>query len=151
VHTIEDGSLPYFDVKPNLINVAVSRAKHSFLVFGDMRYFDPARQRQVQVTVVFDPEQNKERGAFRATTDEGLALLRRAGAELREIARIHNKTLAVDDRWIVEGSFNWLSAARDPQALFARQERSLRYDGPLARNYCDKAWSELERPEWKPQ
>jgi AAA domain/PLD-like domain len=238
VHTIEDGSLPYFDVKPNLINVAVSRAKHSFLVFGDMRYSDPARrtrpcgvlarhlfsspdaeicdvlsrpeflegshrgnttrlesleahrqtlregisgastrvlivspyisvvpirhdqldecierarQRQVQVTVVFDPEQNKERRAFRATTDEGLALLRRAGAELREILRIHNKTLAVDDRWIVEGSFNWLSAARDPQALFARQERSLRYDGPLARNYCDKAWSELERPEWKPQ
>jgi superfamily I DNA and/or RNA helicase len=44
VHTIEDGSLPYFDVKPNLINLSFSRAKHIFLVFGDMRYFDPARR-----------------------------------------------------------------------------------------------------------
>jgi superfamily I DNA and/or RNA helicase len=31
----------FFDKKPNLLNVAVSRAKDSFLVFGDMRIFNP--------------------------------------------------------------------------------------------------------------
>src|SRR6185295_12451318 len=42
-HTAEDGQSLFFDRGPNLINVAVSRARDSFLVFGDMRMFDPAR------------------------------------------------------------------------------------------------------------
>src|SRR5262249_21925622 len=33
----------FFDSGPNLLNVAVSRAKDSFLVFGDMRVFDATR------------------------------------------------------------------------------------------------------------
>jgi hypothetical protein len=33
----------FFDRRPNLLNVAVSRAKDSFLIFGDMRIFDPSR------------------------------------------------------------------------------------------------------------
>jgi phosphatidylserine/phosphatidylglycerophosphate/cardiolipin synthase-like enzyme len=33
----------FFDMGPNLLNVAVSRAKDSFLVFGDMRIFDPSK------------------------------------------------------------------------------------------------------------
>ncbi len=44
VHTAEDGDAPFFDNGPNLINVAVSRARHSFLVFGDMRVLNPARR-----------------------------------------------------------------------------------------------------------
>jgi hypothetical protein len=31
----------FFDQKPNLLNVAVSRARDSFLVFGDLRVFNP--------------------------------------------------------------------------------------------------------------
>lgn len=33
----------FFDSGPNLLNVAVSRAKDSFLIFGDTRIFDPAK------------------------------------------------------------------------------------------------------------
>jgi hypothetical protein len=33
----------FFDRGPNLLNVAVSRAKDSFLIFGDMRIFDPTK------------------------------------------------------------------------------------------------------------
>lgn len=33
----------FFDMGPNLLNVAVSRAKDSFLIFGDMRIFDPSK------------------------------------------------------------------------------------------------------------
>jgi superfamily I DNA and/or RNA helicase len=36
----ESGGQFFFDVGPNMLNVAVSRAKHSFMVFGDMEIFD---------------------------------------------------------------------------------------------------------------
>lgn len=42
VYTAENSGLFFFDKSPNMLNVAVSRAKCSFLVFGDMEVFDPA-------------------------------------------------------------------------------------------------------------
>lgn len=42
VYTSRDSSKMYFfDQGPNMLNVAVSRAKDSFIVFGDMDIFDP--------------------------------------------------------------------------------------------------------------
>ena len=42
VYSINDrGSRYFFDQGPNMLNVAVSRAKDSFLVFGEMSLFDP--------------------------------------------------------------------------------------------------------------
>lgn len=39
----EQSGTYFFDVAPNMLNVAVSRAQMSFLVFGDMDIFDPSR------------------------------------------------------------------------------------------------------------
>jgi hypothetical protein len=36
-----DRTMSFVDQKPNLLNVAVSRAKHAFLVFGNMNLFNP--------------------------------------------------------------------------------------------------------------
>lgn len=232
VHTAEDGGRPFFDCGPNMINVAVSRAKHCFLVFGDMRVFNPAtakskvssgvlakhlfhspdfeitdalarpdfltekerastirldsldahrgtlrealeqaservlvvspclssdalvkdsveamiataRQRNIAITIVFDPDQNKSSGQLKPFCSDAAASLVRAGAEVVERPRTHNKTLAVDDAWIVEGSFNWLSAAREPTHPYARQERSLRYQGPGVDKFIQTAWKEI--------
>jgi phosphatidylserine/phosphatidylglycerophosphate/cardiolipin synthase-like enzyme len=229
VHTADDGKDPFFDRGPNLINVAVSRARQSFLVFGDMRMFNPARRsspsgllaaylfgcgteirdvlsrpefirganrdytrriesleahratleealthavnrvlivspyisqtairddnvpkaissarsKNVRILVVFDPELNREEAVFRESARQGIALLKAAGAEVGDVMRIHSKTLAVDDKWIVEGSFNWLSAKRNSNSCYARQERSLRYDGPLTPEFCNAAWTEV--------
>ena len=232
VHTAEDGGRPYFDNGPNMINVAVSRARHSFLVFGDMRVFDPdraveklpsgvlakhlfarpeheildvltrpdflteetaahtirldsleahqqtlreaferasrrvlvvspylsidavtrdgvetlvaaARDRKVDVTIAFDPQLNQKFDRLRTNCAEAAEALAKVGAEIVERARIHNKTLAMDDTWIVEGSFNWLSAVRDPNLPYARMERSLRYEGPNAGEYVKDAWREI--------
>jgi hypothetical protein len=229
VHTAEDGDVPFFDNGPNLINVAVSRARHSFLAFGDMRMFDPARRsrpsgvlaahlfrcgmeirdvlsrpefirganrdhtsrietleahratlqdalthavervlivspyisktaisedgianaissarvKNVRVLVVFDLQLNRDGASVRDSARKGIALLKAAGAEVRNVTRLHSKTLAVDDKWIVEGSFNWLSALRDSNSPYARQERSLRYEGPLAHEFCGAAWTEV--------
>jgi RecA/RadA recombinase len=41
VYTSRDPGPYFFDRGPNMLNVAVSRAKDSFLVFGDMEIFDP--------------------------------------------------------------------------------------------------------------
>jgi ABC-type dipeptide/oligopeptide/nickel transport system ATPase component len=38
------GQTFFLDRKPNMLNVAVSRAKDSFLVFGDLRVFNPSHQ-----------------------------------------------------------------------------------------------------------
>ncbi|MBF0393419.1 MAG: hypothetical protein HQL38_12140, partial [Alphaproteobacteria bacterium] len=228
-HTAEDGPNPFFDRGPNMLNVAVSRAKHSFLVFGDMRIFDPKRnqpsgklarhlfgsdgveihdvvsrpqfmgddlaadtvrvetlrqhrdllraafevarrrvlvvspylrvsavrddgvdelvrlatRRGATVTVVYDPEQNVDRAGVMAATTQAVRLLTESGAELRAVDRIHHKTLAVDDAWIAEGSFNWLSAARDETASYARLERTLQYRGSRAADFIDAAWAEV--------
>lgn len=102
-----------------------------------------ARAKNVRVVVVFDPDLNRDGGSVRDSARQGIGLLKAAGAEVRNVVRVHNKTLAVDDKWIVEGSFNWLSAIRDSDSRYARQERSLRYEGPLAHEFCRAAWTEV--------
>lgn len=42
VYSKRDSQPYFFDRGPNMLNVAVSRAKDSFIVFGDMDIFDPA-------------------------------------------------------------------------------------------------------------
>ena len=232
VHTAEDGGRPFFDNGPNMINVAASRARHAFLVFGDMRVFDPAkaaaktpsgvlakhlfsrpeyeltdvvsrpdfakaesdgravrldsldahrialrqafesaqrrvlvvspylsneavvsddvaamvraaRRRNVDVTIAYDPTLNRLNGQLRLACAEAVEALIEADASVIEINRIHNKTLAVDDAWIVEGSFNWLSAVRDQNRPYVRKERSLRYHGPEVGRFIADAWREI--------
>lgn len=41
VYTTRDANGYFFDRGPNMLNVAVSRAKDSFIVFGDMEIFNP--------------------------------------------------------------------------------------------------------------
>jgi energy-coupling factor transporter ATP-binding protein EcfA2 len=44
VYDSNAGQTFFLDRQPNMLNVAVSRAKDSFLVFGDLRVFNPSRQ-----------------------------------------------------------------------------------------------------------
>lgn len=231
-HTMEDGSNPFFDRGSNMINVAVSRAKDSFITFGDMRIFNPenatapssvlaknmfkfgeneirdiicrpeleeedqgvntyridtlkghqevlrqafldasgkllittpylteaaikydkvpdlvktASGRGVKVMVAYDPQLNQDLTGLRSSTKTGIKLLTEAGATVQTLTRAHNKTLAVDDKWIVEGSFNWLSAVRDGTSSYNRVERSFKYHGPSAAQYCDEAWEQVAK------
>jgi hypothetical protein len=224
------GSL-FFDRGVNMLNVAVSRAKESFLVFGDMRLFHPERpspsgllarhlfknpdceildleptlvlrkpeitaesveridtlerhtqllrqaieeaqkrlliispylsvhaleadgipdllkqaiRRGVKVTVYYDPSMNKtESGQFYPRVQAALEALTQTSAELRAVSPVHNKTLAVDDIWIAEGSFNWLSASRQRNGIYQRQETSIIYRGSHAASFIDQAWSSM--------
>lgn len=217
----------FFDNGPSLLNVAVSRAKDSFLIFGDMRIFDPAstslpsgklaqlafatedgeitdiesaqhllaqpeikrlskledhrrvlhealtqsfervlivspyltqgavvaddipraieaaRERGVRVCVVYAPSLNR----YPASAAKVAETLSRAGAEVTAATRMHSKTLAVDDSWIVEGSFNWLSARREEGHPYQNQEASLAHKGPNSHEFIRQAWREAKGEE----
>jgi AAA domain/PLD-like domain len=195
---------PFFDRGPNMLNVAVSRAKNAFVVIGDMGLFDEACERApsgvlarhlfaepgnelldvlpaVAVTIpdlveriegterhrellveAFDKatrrllisspfltrsaiEDDEVTSLIRAARkrnvavdiytglkgsndhnaaflDAAIVLLVNAGARVWRTNRVHAKTLACDEMLVIEGSFNWLSAPRDPTR--ARKETS---------------------------
>ena len=213
----------FFDHGPNMLNVAVSRAKESFLVFGDMEIFRPGGSRPSSILADFlflDPSQEitdvdavpevrdgpaveridslsghrrQLRAAFEAArqrllivspfltpsaiskdripdlikqaqrrnvevvvaycrdldrdkekTDDAKALLFDAGAKVWSLDRVHNKTLAVDNQWIAEGSFNWLSAIRDPDHRFHRFEASVVIHPPDSNQMIEDVWRTMK-------
>ncbi len=221
--TRKDPSGYFFDRGFNMLNVAVSRARDSFLVFGDMEIFNPKvatpsgllakhlfkRRRNELAGVLASPElaqlprveridshqvhhellcqaleTSRNRvlvvspylgktleadgllDLFRQTTARGVHCtvayckdiggftqakapkwvkrLQQTGAVVHGLSRIHNKTLAVDSDWIVEGSFNWLSAVRDPSAATHRLEVSHLSRLPEAEDFIQRAWDEVE-------
>lgn len=209
VYGPEDVRTPFFDRGVNMLNVAVSRAKHSFIVFGNMGLFRKGKGAPSQVLAnhLFANEENALPGFelaqrdlvadkvehlrtlerhrevlvsalnearkevvivspflsgnaiqadniidyFRSAVGRGVGVkvfsdsflalkacdnqramlenishsIRESGAQLVFADGIHNKTLIVDNRTLVEGSFNWLSASRDTS--ISRVEHSILY------------------------
>ncbi|NNM60092.1 MAG: hypothetical protein HKM04_09810, partial [Legionellales bacterium] len=225
VYTSNDNVGTYFfDRAPNMLNVAVSRAKMSFLVFGDMDIFDKYRNSSpssLLATYLFDKEENELldviqpryctpeiddiqqlnsleqhvaalKNSFERTTHElhivspfltttaiksdnlvstitkysnhininiytdptlndkrshdfhnAKKMLFNAGAHVFSVKNVHSKIIAIDDRVIIEGSFNWLSASRDnPQ--FIREECSMEYRGEKAAKFIQLALNPIK-------
>ncbi len=94
-----------------------------------------ARSRGIEVLIYVDTylNQDEKTKEFRSIAWEGCELVKAAGAKLTFVKGIHNKTLAIDDRVLVEGSFNWLSAVRDVKKKGQKHEVSFRYTGPIAK------------------
>lgn len=214
----------FFDSGKNMMNVAVSRAKDSFLVFGDMRIFAnqpnstpsgllghhllsdlnneitdinvPTRipnaiEMQCERIRTLEDHRNalhealtqsKERiiimSAFLSYNaieqDNIISLLKEAGERgvkrlvLYDIAfnknkkraekvikafekadvpihgvnGIHHKTLAYDNQFYMDGSFNWLSAQRNSSHKFHNGEGSLLVRGNEAQQWIDETWQE---------
>jgi phosphatidylserine/phosphatidylglycerophosphate/cardiolipin synthase-like enzyme len=105
-------------VSPVMSAIAVKADKLDILV-------SDAVVRGVEVLIYTDRSFNTGKdGSETPTSREGRAMLEGAGATVFVVERIHNKTLCVDDRVIVEGSFNWLSASRDKNHEHQRKENS---------------------------
>lgn len=226
----------FFDRGVSMLNVAVSRARESFLVFGDIRLFRPeqpslpsgllasylfagpeneitdidpispivlkvpaelerlndlethrsvlrraiseARERVLivspylsdraieadglaallqsrrgglRIVIAYDQYLNAGRsGRMFPRAVLALDVLQTTGVELWPLAGAHNKTLTVDESWIVEGSFNWLSAQRDRDDDFQRHEVSFLYRGKDAATHVNNAWQEVEALRTEP-
>lgn len=89
-----------------------------------------ATRRGVDVSVYTDDMLNKDvNGNIKTAAQKGMAHLLAAGARVNIVEGFHNKTIAKDNDMIAEGSFNWLSAVRDPKSSLHRNERTLVYKG----------------------
>jgi len=97
----------------------------------------------VKVTVITDEHLDKTNGSLKTSSADGRKLLQTLGAELKTINRIHSKTIMVDDRILIEGSFNWLSAVRDPDSKYARHEISILLRNEEAQTKIIEAKKEL--------
>jgi energy-coupling factor transporter ATP-binding protein EcfA2 len=230
VYGANDSPPYFFDDGVNMLNVAVSRAKDSFLVFGDMNSFNtnatepsgilgrflfadesneitdvklPVREkaplsrnhphldtleahrtaltesirnarravwivspfiaeaaivadklpaiireavnRGVKVTVYTDQKLNLNRdGSAKYSFTKGERILLNSGAIVKHVRSDHSKTLMMDHVLLIEGSFNWLSASRDPQSDYQRRERSLQYSGKDVESIIEKIIEETE-------
>ncbi len=88
-----------------------------------------AVDRGVSVKIFYDSKLNTGR---RHELKDSLKLLSDAGAEVIHKARLHSKVLYIDNKMIIESSFNWLSAVRDQSSDYQRYESSLLYRGTMA-------------------
>jgi hypothetical protein len=105
-----------------------------------------AARRGVDVIVAFDVQLNQDlQGQMKAPARQAIDHLTQAGATATAVRAMHAKTLAVDDGWLVEGSFNWLSAVRGRTSDWRRKEASLLYRGQQAEEMIRDAWMAVDK------
>tara|TARA_B100000614_G_scaffold45718_1_gene38701 strand:- start:39 stop:1817 length:1779 start_codon:yes stop_codon:yes gene_type:complete len=75
--------------------------------------FERGIKKQVNIIVYTDAFLDRKDGKLSDKAKKGRQLLENLGVEVIEKKGVHNKSLAIDDRVLLEGSFNWLSAVRD--------------------------------------
>ena len=226
--TYKNQRVPFFDRTSNMLNVAVSRAKDSFLVFGDMRLFNEqepgtpsgllgtflkdkpdneitdiegfefkdtldlvanenrfetheqhedlfiqalekarsrvliaspylsihridsrleqalvsAIARHVKVAVVYNEDLNLNYGRLRDSFLAARDRLHVIGCIMKAHPGFHNKTLAVDDYDLIDGSYNWLSAVTNPESPYHYREISQRYSGDGIHDVIEREWQD---------
>lgn len=94
-----------------------------------IKIISAAVNRKVEVIIYTDKYLNTQNGKPKLLFTKGVEQLKKAGAVVIIAERIHNKTLWVDDKILIEGSFNWLSARRTPDDPWCRYEASILYQG----------------------
>jgi hypothetical protein len=89
------------------------------------------KKQGVDVVVYSGSRISKDDGSSLKTL---VAALEDAGSRVLLTTRLHVKTLACDESLVVEGSFNWLSASRDPAR--AKKETSFAVWGRSAQPHA---------------
>lgn len=111
-----------------------------------MEIIKRASARGVVVTVYVDAVLNRDRfGTEYKRAADGKRTLADSGAQMKTASPIHNKTICVDNKRLIEGSFNWLSAQRSEDAPYRRYERSLWYEGSEVAMMIAEAVEDMER------
>ena len=104
-------------------------------------------RRGVEVVVYSDSrlDYNGRTGLLKEEANAGRQALIENGVKLVLLKGIHNKSLAIDNDLLVEGSFNWLSASRDE--VYSRHECSIKLLHPEATKHISNLVKELDRIE----
>ena len=103
--------------------------------------------RGVDVTVYTDSslDYDTKTNQLLSRAEEGRNILIENAATLIEVKGIHNKSLAIDNHTLIEGSFNWLSANRHKE--YSRHECSIVVSSFQADEYINNLIKELESRE----
>ncbi|MDF2925798.1 MAG: helicase [Paenibacillaceae bacterium] len=109
-------------VSPFLSSAAIKADNLDFL-------FDEAIQRGVRIHIYTDETLNYFHNKLRASYLKAKEILDKPGINLVLTNRVHSKAMWVDSNVLIEGSFNWLSAVRQPDNRWCRFETSLVYRG----------------------
>jgi hypothetical protein len=102
-----------------------------------------AVRRGARVRIVVDGELALQNPKHRGR--EALEEIRKAGASIHIAAYMHSKTLIAGPAEIIEGSFNWLSANRQPDDPFVRHEISWRITGDTVAPVVQSALEEFTK------
>ncbi|WP_315163177.1 AAA domain-containing protein [Capnocytophaga leadbetteri] len=94
-----------------------------------------AISRTVKVTIITDEKFDIQNGQLKENSKNGREVIQSSGATLLIYPKIHSKTICVDDKIFIVGSFNWLSAVRNEER--ANKEDSIVLEGDVAKNIDD--------------
>ncbi len=94
-----------------------------------------AISRNVKVTIITDKKFDIQNGQLKENSKKGREVIQSSGATLVIYPKIHSKTICVDDKIFIVGSFNWLSATREEER--ARKEDSVVLEGDVAKKIDD--------------
>ncbi len=108
-----------------------------------------ATKNNVDVVIYTDKSLDAPNGKVKANAQKARDALSNTKATLRIVNGIHNKTIIIDNRAIIEGSFNWLSATRDKTSPFYRHEASICLTDDLAKPLIDKAHKQIKQMDEK--
>jgi hypothetical protein len=136
--SINDAEKEITIVSPFISSLAI---KHDNLV----ELFQKAINRGVKVSVYTDKWLNSYQVQPKPQFIEGVQMLEAIGVTVYVVERIHNKTICVDNRLLIEGSFNWLSTRRTPGDPWCRYEASFAYTGSEVSDMIKNLLAELEK------
>lgn len=98
--------------------LSIHAIKHDNILF----LLKQASARGVECLVVYDIAYNQDK----IFAERALNALYKEGIEIRGVKGTHCKTLAYDDAFYMNGSFNWLSAPRDEASKYHKREQHYR-------------------------
>ena len=104
-----------------------------------------AVSREVKIEVFTDKNLDYKDKKLKDHAKEARELLIKNGVKLTILNGIHNKAIAIDNKVLIEGSFNWLSAVRDKNSPLSRYEVSQVIKGDEALKQINQLVSDLEK------
>lgn len=113
-------------------------------------FIKTAIERGVCVIIVTDEYLDMANGQLKESAESGRNILRETGAKLIVYKGIHNKTICVDDKLLIEGSFNWLSSVRDENSPYCRKETSVMLQGDGVNDLINNILSDFKIDDLQP-
>lgn len=108
-----------------------------------LELIEEKQQAGIKVTIYTDRKLDHYWAVLKANAFEAGKLLNSAYTQVRILDKVQTHTLIKDKDLIVIGSFNWLSAVRNPESLLSNLEQSLAVTGAKAEELIETSLAQL--------